>query len=74
MNYRPMFVYSSGERLGNSQVFSTLEEAVFSAGSRFSTGMAGHPVGYAVDKTTDPVTCRWTDEGDVRLTLEEVDA
>jgi hypothetical protein len=35
MNYRPMFEFASGERLGNAQVFATREEAQGSAEDRF---------------------------------------
>ena len=71
MNYRPMFTFASGERCGNAQVFATKEEAQSSAASRFAVWTM--PTGYGVDETTDPVVYRWdNDEGDVRLTLEEV--
>ena len=69
MNYRPMFVFSSGERIGNGQVFATREEAASSAQSRFMRWTM--PVGYAVDETTDPVTYRWTEDGDERLPVSE---
>ena len=65
MNYRPVFVFESGERAGNAQVFATREEAAASARSRFMRWTS--PVGFDVDETTDPVTYRWTEDGDERL-------
>ena len=64
MNYKPMFVFASGERLGNGQVFATREEAESSAQSRFMRWTM--PVSYDVDETTEHVTYLWTDDGDVR--------
>ena len=70
MNYRPMFEFASGERLGNAQVFATKDEARSSAEDRFRVWTM--PTGYGVDETADSVTYRWdSDEGDVRLTLEK---
>jgi hypothetical protein len=73
MNYRPMFEFASGERLGNAQVCATREEAQGSAEDRFSVWTM--PTGCGVDETADPVTYRWdSDEGDVRLPLEAEEA
>jgi hypothetical protein len=68
MNYRPMFIFASGERCGNAQVFATREEAYNSAESRFRVWTS--PSGFDVDETKDPVNYRWTRDygaGDVRL-------
>tara|TARA_R110002126_G_scaffold9776_2_gene44064 strand:+ start:2066 stop:2272 length:207 start_codon:yes stop_codon:yes gene_type:complete len=65
-----MFEFASGERLGNAQVFATKDEARSSAEDRFRVWTM--PTGYGVDETADSVTYRWdSDEGDVRLTLEQ---
>ena len=72
MNYRPMFEFASGERLGNAQVFATREEAQGSAEDRFRVWTM--PTGYDVDETADAVTYRWTTDGDARLPLEEGEA
>ena len=72
MNYRPMFEFASGERLGNAQVFATREEAQSSAEDRFRVWTI--PTGYDVDETADAVTYRWTTDGDARLPLEEGEA
>ena len=64
-----MFVFSSGERIGNGQVFATREEAASSAQRRFMRWTM--PVGYAVDETADPVTYRWIEDGDERLPVSE---
>jgi hypothetical protein len=72
MNYRPMFEFASGERLGNAQVFATREEAQSSAEDRFRVWTM--PTGYDVDETADAVTYRWTTDGDARLPLEEGEA
>jgi hypothetical protein len=72
MNYRPMFTFASGERLGNAQVFATREEAQGSAEDRLSVWTM--PTGCGVDETGDPVNYRWTDHGTVRLPLEAEEA
>jgi hypothetical protein len=72
MNYRPMFEFATGERLGNAQVFATREEAQSSAEDRFRVWTM--PTGYDVDETADAVTYRWTTDGDARLPLEEGEA
>ena len=69
MNYRPMFEFATGERLGNAQVFATREEAQSSAEDRFRVWTM--PTGYGVDETADAVTYRWTRSGgSVRIMLE----
>ena len=71
MNYRPMFEFATGERLGNAQVFATREEAQSSAEDRFRVWTM--PTGYDVDETADAVTYRWTRSGgSVRIMLESV--
>ncbi len=71
MNYRPMFEFASGERLGNAQVFATREEAQSSAEDRFRVWTM--PTGYDVDETADAVTYQWTRSGgSVRIMLESV--
>jgi|TARA_R110002072_G_scaffold90058_3_gene201659 hypothetical protein len=71
MNYKPMFEFASGERLGNAQVFATKEEALGSAQDRFRVWT--RPTGYGADETSDPVTYTWTAEtGDVSLRTFEV--
>jgi hypothetical protein len=71
MNYRPMFTFASGERLGNAQVFATREEAQSSAEDRFRVWTM--PTGYDVDETADAVTYQWTRSGgSVRIMLESV--
>ena len=70
MNYKPMFEFASGERLGNAQVFATKEEALGSAQNRFRVWTM--PTGYSADETSDPVTYRWTAEtGDASLPILE---
>ena len=70
MNYKPMFKFASGERLGNAQVFATKEEALGSAQNRFRVWTM--PTGYSADETSDPVTYTWTAEtGDVSLPILE---
>ena len=71
MNYRPMFEFDSGERCGNAPVVATREEDRNSAASRFAVWTM--PTGYGVDETTEPVTYRWTADGDVRLPVVEDD-
>ena len=71
MNYRPMFTFASGERLGNAQVFATREEAQGSAEDRLEYDIL---TGCGVDETGDPVNYRWTDHGTVRLPLEAEEA
>ena len=77
MNYRPMFEFATGERLGNAQVFATREEAHRSAQEnryyvvRFRAWTM--PTGYDVDETADAVTYQWTRSGgSVRIMLESV--
>ena len=75
MNYRPMFEFASGERLGNAQVFATREEAQGSAEDRFRLMGFCVEAAYGVNETADSVTYRWdSDEGDVRLPLEAEEA
>ena len=61
MNYRPMFIFANGERVGNAQVFATHHEARESAADRFRSWTM--PTSYEVDETTEPVTYSWTSEG-----------
>jgi len=71
MNYRPVFIFASGERCGNLQVFATREEARNSAESRFRVWTT--PTGFSADETSDPVTYTWTAEnGDASLRIFEV--
>ena len=65
-NFRPMFIFANGERVGNAQVFSTYKEAHDSAAVRFMVWST--PQGYDVDETDDPVTyTRLAKRGDVSL-------
>tara|TARA_R110000787_G_scaffold261376_2_gene366739 strand:- start:270 stop:470 length:201 start_codon:yes stop_codon:yes gene_type:complete len=66
-----MFEFATGERCGNAQVFATREEAEASAASRFAVWTM--PTGYGVDETADPVTYKWTADGDARLPVPEAD-
>jgi hypothetical protein len=60
MNYRPMFEFASGERLGNAQVFATREEAQAAPkiGFRVWTMPTGCGEIGADDETADAVTYR----------------
>jgi hypothetical protein len=65
-NYRPMFEFASGERVGNAQVFATHDEAWGSASNRFMRWTM--PTDIGVDETDAPVNYTWTtDDGDVSL-------
>jgi hypothetical protein len=71
MNYRPMFEFTSGERLGNAEAYATKAAALASAKARFMVWTM--PTGYDTDETDDPVNYRWDDEtGRVRLADQEV--
>ena len=67
MSYRPIFIFESGERCGNAQVFATRDEALDSASARFSVWTM--PVGFDVEETSNPANYRVDCvQGDVRLT------
>jgi hypothetical protein len=72
LNFRPMFIFVSGERAGNAQVFATYKEAHDSAAARFMVWT--QPEGFDVDETDDPVTyTRLAKRGDVSLRVLELE-
>lgn len=53
MNWRPMFEFRGGERVGNGQVFATEAEAEASALARFRVWTM--PIAYGTEETEKPV-------------------
>ena len=56
MSYRPMFEFTGGEVVGNTQRFATEQEATESASARYMVWT--QPTGYHVLETDDPVNYR----------------
>ena len=72
-NFRPMFIFANGERVGNAQVFATRQEANDSAVARCMVWT--QPAGFGVDETDNPVNyVRLAKRGDVSLRVLELDS
>jgi hypothetical protein len=71
-NFRPMFIFANGERVGNAQVFATRQEANDSAVARCMVWT--QPAGFGVDETDDLVNyVRLSKRGDVSLRALELE-
>ncbi len=64
-NHRPIFIFPSGERHGNGEVYATKEEAESSAKARFMVWTM--PTDWSTDETDDPVTGHWDRESNRRV-------